>query len=105
MTRSPATSVTRAFAFSLAPVGYWLAEGPVERTTKDCAAAVPASATAMIPAAPVRPRRPGGASGQEIPFPLFGPVTALDRKSAGVGEGGSGGEEAECGRNHTKNTK
>src|SRR3546814_1019809 len=41
--RSPAASVSLSLAFSLAPAGYLLADGPVERTTIDWAAAVPRS--------------------------------------------------------------
>src|SRR3546814_18582980 len=55
--RSPAASVSLSLAFSLAPAGYLLADGPVERTTIDWAAAVPARATAATAATAARARR------------------------------------------------
>src|SRR3546814_19478953 len=70
--RSPAARVSLSLAFSLAPVGYLLADGPVERTTIDWAAALPATATAMTAATDARARRRIAPSGQTIASPPFG---------------------------------
>src|SRR3546814_15561514 len=69
--RSPAASVSLSLAFSLAPAGYLLADGPVERTTIDWAAAVPARATAATAATDARARRRIVRSGQDIAFSSF----------------------------------
>src|SRR3546814_12251147 len=69
--RSPAASVSLSLAFSLAPAGYLLADGPVERTTIDWAAAVPARATAATAATDPRARSGTGSSGQDLALPSF----------------------------------
>src|SRR3546814_17465411 len=81
--RSPAASVSLSLAFSLAPAGYLLADGPVERTTIDWAAAVPARATAATAATDARARRRIVRSGQDIAFSSFGLVQAFQQEQDG----------------------
>src|SRR3546814_14676632 len=66
--RSPAASVSLSLAFSLAPAGYLLADGPVDRTTIDWPAAVPARAAAATEATAARARRRIVRAGQDIAF-------------------------------------
>src|SRR3546814_2142821 len=71
---SPATRVSLSLDLSRAPVGYLAADGPVERTTIDCAAAAVTMVRAATAAAAVRPRRRIRKSGKDIAFSPFGLV-------------------------------
>src|SRR3546814_3961131 len=72
--RSPATRVSLSVDLSRAPVGYLAADGPVERTTIDCAAAAVTMVRAATTAAAVRPMRRIRKSGKDIAFSLFGQI-------------------------------